>query len=71
MNKKQATGDKGKILKVLHSGFFVMVDTEKVKKTEAIELKENNSRIFTYVIMPRLGKNLDKLFKKIKAQFTK
>ena len=71
MNNQVTTGEKGKMLKVLDQGYFVMVDTEKVKKTDAVDLDENNSRIFTYVIMPRLGKNLDKVFKKRKAQFTK
>ena len=68
---QQVASQKGKMLKILHWGFIAMVDTEKVQNTDTTELDESNSRICIYVIMPRLGKNLDKIFKKRNAQFTK
>ena len=71
MNEQLVTGQKGKILKVLHWGYLIMVDGQKIEKTDASELDYSNAKIFTYVVMPRLGKNLDKVSKKRKAQFTK
>lgn len=65
------TEAKGSILEIVDYGNFVWIDIDKVKDGKTLELKDENSKIFAYVVMPRLGKTLDKLFCKRKYRYTK
>lgn len=61
----------GSILEIVDHGHFVMIDTDKVKDGSPFECTDENSKVFTYVVTPRLGKNLDKIFDKRKYSFTR
>lgn len=56
-------------------GHFIRVDPAKVEEQSCVAsnelLNQSNSEIFTYVVLPRLGTNLNHLFNKRKGQFTK
>lgn len=68
--KKGQLNSKGKILNIIDTGFFLLIDSKKLTK-ESTEYNDHNSKVYVYTIMPRLGKNLDYVFKKRNCNFTK
>ena len=46
----------GNISSIEHCGYFVLVDSSKLKSD--MKFNEENSKIYTYLVMPRLGMNL-------------
>ena len=59
----------GKVLGIKNWGYFIKVDPDKVDK-KSNELTDENSKVYTYIVMPRLGMNLHNIFIKRKGHFT-
>ena len=63
------------MIQIIDHGFFVLFDTVKAgvdRDTDTqFQLNESNSTIYSYVIMPRHGKNLDDVFNRRNYKFTK
>ena len=64
------TDSKGKMLQIIDHGFCVLFNAGEVSE-DKLMLDESNAKIYSYVIMPRLGKNLDTIFRKRNFEFTK
>ena len=62
---------KGNTLKIKDWGFFLSVDDQANPELKLSQLNEGNSTMFNYIVMPRLGMNINQLIELRAANFNK